>query len=97
MFAGALACIAMAGCGRSSRNEVCDSEMRSVAQCWTFGGSMIVRPGLGPNSANIVYDAGTGRPSGARWTAKPFCDAIRDAKVNGTTVAEADVGAMLTD
>ena len=64
MFAGALACIAMAGCGRSSRNEVCDSEMRSVAQCWTFGGSMIVRPGLGPNSANIVYDAGTGRPSG---------------------------------
>jgi hypothetical protein len=76
MYAVALACIAVAGCGRSSntiradsqassaRNEVCDSELRSAASCWTLGGSMTVRQWLGPNNANIVYYAGTGRSSG---------------------------------
>jgi hypothetical protein len=63
----ASACVASAGCTHTTafvKNEVCDSEMRTIDRCWTIGGAFSVRPGLGPDGSSILYYAGTGRPSG---------------------------------
>ncbi len=64
---GALICAALSGCTSAQtklHNEICDSELQSPAHCWTLGGTTTVRHGLGPDDSNIIYYAGTGRPSG---------------------------------
>lgn len=63
----ASACVSTAGCTFTTAhetNEVCDSELRAIASCWTIRGSIVVRPGLGPDGSSILYYPGTGRPSG---------------------------------
>ena len=61
------ACVSTAGCTFTTAhetNEVCDSGMRAIASCWTVRGSIVMRPGLGPDGSSILYYQGTGRPSG---------------------------------
>jgi hypothetical protein len=63
----ASACVSTAGCTFTKAHEtnnVCDSELRAFASCWTIRGSIVVRPRLGPDGSSILYYPGTGGPSG---------------------------------
>jgi hypothetical protein len=57
---------------RQGRSEVSAAADGSSSETSTFTTEF---------KANI--DAGTGQPSRVRWKPKPFCDALRDAKVGG--------------
>ncbi len=75
----ALICIALQRCafsGLVTRNEVCDSEMQRIEDCWDTHGTMRVYPGLGPTGSAIIYYAGTGSASGYRNRASFFAEVI---------------------